>query len=330
MDPSAFDQFSRTLATTPTRRTTLAGVAGAFAAFASRLVPANIPSTAARPKLCRPLGRVCFPGHGVDCCRGATCQNGRCRCPKRTRRCGSRCLPKSKCCRHQDCPGNQRCTKGRCQCPAGMKRCQGRCLAKNTCCGGCAVDQICKHGACVANPCGNGRPCRVFVTSQSFTGNLGGVGGADRKCQAAANASKLARGGTYKAWISAGTPASSPSQRFTNRAQAGPYVLVNGTVVANDWADLTTSKSGEYLRARINVTELGTTATGTNLTWTATATDGSPSTLFEGPTCQGWTIGNNVDVYGGIGNWNRQEDFWTAFGTWFCTNDLRLVCFEQS
>lgn len=40
---------------------------------------------------------------------------------------------------------------------------------------------------------------RVFVTSQSYTGDLGGLAGADQKCQLAATTAGL--GGTWRAWL---------------------------------------------------------------------------------------------------------------------------------
>jgi cysteine-rich repeat protein len=73
---------------------------------------------------------------------------------------------------------------------------------------------------------------RVFVSSQTYDGNLGGLDGADQKCQTLADAAGL--GGTYRAWIA--TVHGSPSTRFV-RSKA-PYVLVDGTLVARSWADL--------------------------------------------------------------------------------------------
>src|SRR5690242_2782849 len=73
----------------------------------------------------------------------------------------------------------------------------------------------------------------VFVTSTLQTGNLGGLTGADMICQARAAAGGLR--GIFKAWLSDTT--ASPSTRFTRSKK--PYVLLDGTVIANNWADLT-------------------------------------------------------------------------------------------
>ena len=48
---------------------------------------------------------------------------------------------------------------------------------------------------------------KVFVTSTTYTGNLGGLSGADSKCQARATAANLS--GVWKAWLSTGDLAAS-------------------------------------------------------------------------------------------------------------------------
>ncbi|TSC66687.1 MAG: hypothetical protein CEO21_126, partial [Microgenomates group bacterium Gr01-1014_80] len=90
---------------------------------------------------------------------------------------------------------------------------------------------------------------RVFETSLTYDGNLGGLAGADSKCQTLADTS--GRGGTWKAWLS--DSATSVSSRFTHATVS--YKLLNGTTIANDWNNLT---SGTIL-APINLTEILTT-----------------------------------------------------------------------
>jgi hypothetical protein len=72
----------------------------------------------------------------------------------------------------------------------------------------------------------------VFATSQGFTGNLGGLAGADAICQAEANAAGLP--GTYKAFLSDNN--TSAADRLNQSSL--PYELVNGTPIAADWADI--------------------------------------------------------------------------------------------
>src|SRR5262249_54145552 len=91
-----------------------------------------------------------------------------------------------------------------------------------------------------------GGACRVFVTSQAFTGSLGGLGGAEAACQAAADRRGL--GGRWKAWLSALEPA------LTRLRQATvPYVLVDGTQVAASFLAVIDGA----LSAPIDLTEAG-------------------------------------------------------------------------
>lgn len=60
----------------------------------------------------------------------------------------------------------------------------------------------------------------VFVTSQTYTGNLGGLAGADAQCNLLAKAAGLE--GSYLAWLSDATE--SPSTRF-NAYEYNTYVL---------------------------------------------------------------------------------------------------------
>ena len=76
----------------------------------------------------------------------------------------------------------------------------------------------------------------VFVTSESFNGNLGGLAGADAICQAEADGpASIVPSGTYLAWLSDGTD--SPDTRFTRSAH--PYTLPDGTKIAEDFSDMT-------------------------------------------------------------------------------------------
>jgi len=93
-------------------------------------------------------------------------------------------------------------------------------------------------------------PKRVFMTSQAFAGNMGGLAGADGICQSLANKASLS--GVYKAWLSDAT--SSPATRFTH--SAGNYIEVDGTVLAADWSSITSG-----VMAHIDHDETGNVAT---------------------------------------------------------------------
>lgn len=72
----------------------------------------------------------------------------------------------------------------------------------------------------------------VFVSSLTYTGNLGGLVGADARCQQLAQSAGLS--GIFMAWLS--DSQSSPAARFTKSTV--PYVLPDGQQVAKNWLDL--------------------------------------------------------------------------------------------
>lgn len=171
---------------------------------------------------------------------------------------------------------------------------------------------------------------RVFVTSTKYNGNLGGISGADAKCQERATAANL--GGTWKAWISGSQSNSAPSQRFAKATV--PYTLIDGTVIANNWTDLITMKpDGSFLRKGIDLTELGTKFSPT--VWTATQFTGSPTTSQNAYTCIDWVWGGKeASGYIGLGGFSSGGGIpgfqWTATGgRMSCNNNYALYCFEQ-
>jgi hypothetical protein len=218
--------------------------------------------------------------------------------------------------------------------PKCDKECQickkGRCksLADGT---PCDSADICENGECVALRCGNGGPCTVFMTIAGVKGaEIGGLAGGDDFCQDAADAAGLS--GTFKAWLSAGN--ASPSTRFTNLANAGPYQLVpnqfaDGSnpppTVAADFADLTSCNPGPdgiCLQAAINRTEDGTVQGGQPLIWTGTQTNGTAAP----DTCAGWTGAGN----GAAGVATQIINEWTNAGSFDCQSPLPLYCFAQA
>ncbi len=161
-----------------------------------------------------------------------------------------------------------------------------------------------------------------------FSGQLGSVGGADAKCQTAANGSVLTRLGTYSAWIADTTEDSAPALRFTNLDQTGPYILVdqNATIVANDWDDLTAGPS--FLRAPINVTDGGALITADVWTWTNVTPAGTRQRDEPNYTCQSWSSESSDDA-GVHGDSSATDAAWTGPDDVICGNPRRLYCFEQ-
>lgn len=158
---------------------------------------------------------------------------------------------------------------------------------------------------------------RVFVTSTLNSGNLGGLAGADSKCQDRANAAGL--GGTWKAWLSDSTTSASSRLNHFN----GPYVRVDGVAVANDWTDLTDGtlqnpiRINEFKNDQYNMI---------NAAWTGTQTSGATLT----PNCSNWTDGTS-GVQGILGGISSTISYWTvgASSTSICSNTIALYCFEQ-
>lgn len=226
-------------------------------------------------------------------------------------------------------------TRGACvACPTGQKTCNGACIASTACCtsADCVSPNVCSGGVCVTPACGTGGNCRVFVTAASYNGAMQGATGADANCQTAATAAGLT--GQYKAWV--GDSASTPATRFTNTAQAGPYVLVPNTAldganspptVAANFAALTAcaGTGNDCLQNPVNRTETGD-ASGVVTPWTGLFANGTtrPST------CSDWTSqagGSNFGVFGSNAFTNAN---WAEQSSIRCFTMNPLYCFEQA
>lgn len=164
---------------------------------------------------------------------------------------------------------------------------------------------------------------KVFVSSALYTGDLGGLDGADAKCQALASAANL--GGTYRAWLSDTT--GSPSTRFTQSTV--PYVLVDGTKIADNWADLTDGN----LAATISKTETGGAAPqgsvgcppGNPTVWSATTASGTLASA--GLTCSNWSSTNGGSYWGRTTATDSSFTAWCSGG--ICSWTAPIYCFQQ-
>lgn len=162
---------------------------------------------------------------------------------------------------------------------------------------------------------------RVFLTSSTYTGNLGGVAGADQKCQESAKTAGIS--GSWKAWVSVAS--SSVNTRFTRTS--GNYVKLDGSVIAHGWADLT---DGQLDANGINQTEQGKTVTAQTSVWTNTMASGDSATYADGTlNCNGFTIiGNGADM-SMTGLSATGTYVWSNWIAETCTKSLPLYCFEQ-
>ncbi len=158
---------------------------------------------------------------------------------------------------------------------------------------------------------------RVFISSATYSGNLGGLAGADAKCNTEAAQAGLS--GSYMAWVS--NNEGSPSTRFVQSNSA--YVLVNGTVVANNWADLTDG----VISAPINVTAIGQSL-GSAQSWSNTTVVGGTKYANPSLSCQGFTQASASNfAYTGINVGTNST--WTDHSNVSCGSAARLMCFEQ-
>lgn len=157
-------------------------------------------------------------------------------------------------------------------------------------------------------------PKIAFLSSATYNGNLGGLAGADEKCQSLANAAGLP--GEYKAWLSDhGTWA---ADRLTH--SISPYVLVDGTIIAYDWDDLTDIS----LHHQIDLDESGAQITVDPYAWTGSYPGGAPTN----ENCNSWY---DDFLYGVRGRGDRTDGTWTNYWEYLgdCEDPWHLYCFEQ-
>lgn len=228
------------------------------------------------------------------------------------------------------CPQGSTCSSGSCICASSsLSYCGGACvnlLTDTQNCGACgnpctAVGAVCSSGACV-------NPRRVFVTSTLYNGNLGGIWGGDAKCQEKAdNAGLGGGGGKWRAWISSSTVSAKNRFRHFNV----PYKLLDGTLIANNWTDLTDGT----LQNPINKDE--NSGRVESYAWTGTDSSGGGT---SGRTCVDFSTAEGVAA---VGITTRMDNMWTnglfsvsngqggyVGGNYqFCSSLYRLYCFED-
>lgn len=299
MDNLQFDALAARLAARLNRRSSLgflaatglplglAGVTG-VAGKAKKVTLCVNGKTVKAPK--KKAKKLLKKGATKGACAAASCPTGR-------KVCGAACIPNDNCCVNRDCPSPSTCDDGQCLITTGPP--------------GCALGF-----------------CSVFVTSTVFDGGeIGGLTGADDKCQVAALGAGLS--GRFKAWLSAGNQ--TPATRFA--AGTGPWRLrpndADGNdlppVVATNLTDLVTC-SGNCLQHAIDRTQTGEIVSGFNAVWTATFADGTASSQ----TCAGWTSSTGGD-FGFLGDASKADAEWTnAARSFGCNIKSALYCFEQA
>ncbi|MGB1017322.1 MAG: hypothetical protein ACPG4T_24505, partial [Nannocystaceae bacterium] len=144
----------------------------------------------------------------------------------------------------------------------------------------------------------------VFATKDThdgdlqFTGTLSGLEVADSACNSRANANGLNTDSYFIAWLS--DAETSPAERFFR--SPGRYVLVDGTVIAESWDDLTDGT----LQNPINLSEEGD-APGQVGVWTNTNPDG---TRYSANSCDEWSsIEDGLEAQ--VGAATKTDSQWT-------------------
>jgi len=157
----------------------------------------------------------------------------------------------------------------------------------------------------------------VFVTlAPTEAAALMGIAGADTLCQDEAQLYGLAQPERFRAWLS--DSKSSPATRFETRDAR--YVLVDGSVIADDWDDLTDGQ----LSHPINRSADG--AEAEHPIWTSTQTSGE---ALETPAfCGDWSI--NGEGGAGVGSSSAVDVWWTDVPfDFFCFDIAHLYCFRD-
>ncbi|NUN04818.1 MAG: DUF1554 domain-containing protein [Bdellovibrio sp.] len=176
---------------------------------------------------------------------------------------------------------------------------------------------------------------RAFITSTTYDGNLGGIAGADAKCQARANAASL--GGTWKAIISDSTTNAQSRMKFRTKPVydlAGRLLWnpAQGVTHSNDsytmyipspfYSPGQTVVGAPTMASGLRTTELGGTAT--NETWSGSDPYGA---AVANTHCTNWstTAGN-----GFVGRADTVTQTWIYYTTRSCaTATLSLYCLED-
>jgi len=150
-----------------------------------------------------------------------------------------------------------------------------------------------------------------------FSGN--GLGAADAICNKLAGDAGLL--GSYTAWLSdSGTDA---IDRVTHGEV--PYLLVDGSLVADDFDDIINCGNPNCLQTSIMVTETGNETGSPTATWTGTASDG---TKIINENCVDWSSASDGKT-GRYGVADSTGPGWTSSQTTLCPFRVRLYCFQD-
>jgi hypothetical protein len=162
----------------------------------------------------------------------------------------------------------------------------------------------------------------VFTTSNRWTGDLGGLAGADAKCQAAAGAAFPGR--VFRAWISGTGAGEAATERLVHGT--GPYT--NGPwSIGTGWDQLASSVHDHGIR----LDENGNLPQVDDVVWTGTNPDGTALVGATGASCNDWSSaeGGGGTGIAAVGNASSVDAKWTHEVFQTCDGFGHLYCVEQ-
>lgn len=187
----------------------------------------------------------------------------------------------------------------------------------------------------------------VFLTRDAFPGALGGIAGADVKCQMAAKSAGLDNDVGFRAWLSEPDDADpdnepiSPMTRFAHGENFSvyPYITPDGEVFAENFEALVAGIADPG--AGIGVDEKGAPFVDefgkpdyTVRAWTNTTAQGG--VFAANMHCERWTSEVGAGRVGGplapsLVDWQKWWDAgrWTNYDDLECDEPAHLLCFEQ-
>lgn len=182
----------------------------------------------------------------------------------------------------------------------------------------------------------------VFVSKDTYKGNLGGIAGADAKCNEMAIAipQPSTSKGYFRAWISQRIggdqlDGGSPSGDTTMfRSCDRPYYRADGALVATNYNDLTNNNpiSTISIDQFANPLLLDAPAATANV-WTATTNAGFPlQDKLEHLDCFDWTQSNLLGepFKGRVGDLSNKVNWTNASTRIACNEEAHIYCFEQA
>jgi hypothetical protein len=156
----------------------------------------------------------------------------------------------------------------------------------------------------------------AFVTAATFDGNLGGVSGANTKCDTAATNASLS--GTWKAIL-----ADDSNDIFNNIGSSAVQIYdLSGNFLAASFADL-----ASYTTVGTNavaVDETGTAVASGAKVWTGATGSGAAS----GSACSNWSSANGA-VYGIYGETRTDYGEWLNYSSNACSSTNHLYCVQN-